>query len=90
MSVIYLGEVQSPGIDRSGTPLLEARGVWKVFGAHGERIVDSPDADLPRGELREKSGNTVAVRDVSLDIWPGVVFVVMACRARASPRRCAR
>ena len=64
-------------VDRDGTPLVEARGLWKVFGPHGERIVDSPDADLPRGELRAKSGNTVAVRDVSLEIWPGEVFVVM-------------
>ena len=77
MSVIYLGDEPAPTIDRSGTPLLEARGVWKVFGPHGERIVDSPEADLPRCELREKSGNTVAVRDVSLDVWPGEVFVVM-------------
>jgi glycine betaine/proline transport system ATP-binding protein len=67
----------SGAIDRTGTPLVQARGVWKVFGPHGEHIVDSPDADLPRGELREKSGNTVAVRDVSLDVWPGEVFVVM-------------
>jgi glycine betaine/proline transport system ATP-binding protein len=77
MSVIYLGDESAHTIDRSGTPLLEARGVWKVFGPHGERIVDSPEADLPRGELRAKHGNTVAVRDVSLDIWPGEVFVVM-------------
>jgi glycine betaine/proline transport system ATP-binding protein len=67
----------SPAIDRTGTPLVAARGVWKVFGPHGERIVGSPDADLPRGELRAKSGNTVAVRDVSLEVWPGEVFVVM-------------
>jgi glycine betaine/proline transport system ATP-binding protein len=64
-------------VDRTGTPLVEARGVWKVFGPHGERIVDSADCDLPRGELRAKSGNTVAVRDVSIEIWPGEVFVVM-------------
>jgi glycine betaine/proline transport system ATP-binding protein len=67
----------SPAIDRTGTPLVAARGIWKVFGPHGERIVGSPDADLPRGELRAKSGNTVAVRDVSLEVWPGEVFVVM-------------
>jgi glycine betaine/proline transport system ATP-binding protein len=67
----------APAVDRTGAPLVEARGIWKVFGPHGERIVDSPDADLPRGELRAKSGNTVAVRDVSLEIWPGEVFVVM-------------
>ena len=64
-------------VDRSGPPLVDARGVWKVFGAHPERIVGSPDADLPRAELFEKCGCTVAVRDVSLEIWPGEVFVVM-------------
>ena len=37
----------------------------------------TPDAELSRSELREKTGATVAVRDVSLEIWPGEVFVVM-------------
>ena len=64
-------------VDRSGAPLVQARDVWKVFGPHGERVVDSPDADLPRAELHRKTGCTVAVRDVSLEIWPGEVFVVM-------------
>src|ERR671917_1025979 len=64
-------------VDRTGEPLVRASGVWKVFGAHGERIVGSADADLPRGELRARTGNTVAVRDVSLEVWPGEVFVVM-------------
>jgi glycine betaine/proline transport system ATP-binding protein len=64
-------------IDRSGTPLVAAKGVWKVFGPHGERLVGSPDADLSRAELREKTGCTIAVRDVSLEVWPGEVFVVM-------------
>jgi glycine betaine/proline transport system ATP-binding protein len=77
MGVIYLEGATEATVDRDGTPLVDAHGLWKVFGPHGERIVDSPDADLPRGELRAKSGNTVAVRDVSLEIWPGEVFVVM-------------
>src|ERR671917_508634 len=64
-------------VDRTGEPLVRASGVWKVFGAHGERIVGSADADLPRGELRARTGNTVAVRDVSLQVWPGEAFVVM-------------
>ena len=64
-------------VDRSGPPLLAADGVWKVFGPHAERIVGAPEADLPRAELHQKTGCTVAVRDVSLEIWPGEVFVVM-------------
>jgi glycine betaine/proline transport system ATP-binding protein len=64
-------------IDRSAAPVIRAAGVWKVFGPRGERLVGSPDALLPRGELREKTGCVVAVRDVSLEVWPGEVFVVM-------------
>jgi glycine betaine/proline transport system ATP-binding protein len=64
-------------IDRSQPPVIRAEGVWKVFGPRGEKLVGSPDALLPRGELREKTGCVVAVRDVSIEVWPGEVFVVM-------------
>jgi glycine betaine/proline transport system ATP-binding protein len=64
-------------IDRTGPPVIRTQGVWKVFGPKGERLVGSPDALLPRGELREKTGCVVAVRDVSIEVWPGEVFVVM-------------
>src|ERR687891_2622211 len=64
-------------IDRTKPPVIRAEGVWKVFGPRGERLVGSPDAYLPRGELREKTGCVVAVRDVSIEVWPGEVFVVM-------------
>jgi glycine betaine/proline transport system ATP-binding protein len=64
-------------IDRTGTPVIRASGIWKVFGPNPERLVGSDEADLPRAELRTKSGNVVAVKDVSLEVWPGEVFVVM-------------
>ena len=64
-------------IDRTSPPVIRAEGVWKVFGPRGERLVGSNDALLPRGELREKTGCVVAVRDVSIEVWPGEVFVVM-------------
>jgi glycine betaine/proline transport system ATP-binding protein len=51
--------------------------VWKVFGPAADKVVGTPDADLTRAELREKTGCVVAVRDVSIDIKPGEVFVVM-------------
>jgi glycine betaine/proline transport system ATP-binding protein len=71
-----LGPTRAP-IDRSGTPLIDVRGVWKVFGHGGDRIPGSPDADLSRSELRAKTGCVAAVRDVSFQVWPGEVFVVM-------------
>ncbi|HSF60700.1 MAG TPA: glycine betaine/L-proline ABC transporter ATP-binding protein [Gaiellaceae bacterium] len=64
-------------VDRTGPPVIRASGIWKVFGPNPERLVGSEDADLPRAELRQKSGNVVAVKDVSLEVWPGEVFVVM-------------
>src|SRR5262245_30871424 len=56
---------------------VSCRGLWEVFGDHPERIIGSPDADLPRAELLEKTGCVAAVRDVSFDVSPGEVFVVM-------------
>jgi glycine betaine/proline transport system ATP-binding protein len=70
-------DVAEPAGEQRGNPLIRADGVWKVFGPHAARIIGSPDADLPRGELREKTGCVAAVRDVSLEVWPGEVFVVM-------------
>jgi glycine betaine/proline transport system ATP-binding protein len=64
-------------VDRSGRPLIRAEGVWKIFGPHAERVVGTPDAELPRGELHAKTGCVAAVRGVSIEVWPGEVFVVM-------------
>jgi glycine betaine/proline transport system ATP-binding protein len=70
--------VSPPAADASvGEPVVRAEGVWKVFGPHPDRVIGTPDADLSRSELQRKSGNVVAVRDVSIEIRPGEVFVVM-------------
>ena len=60
-----------------GDPMISVRDLWKVYGPRAERIVGAPEADLPRGELQEKHGNVVAMREVNLDVAPGEVFVVM-------------
>jgi glycine betaine/proline transport system ATP-binding protein len=57
--------------------MISVRDLWKVYGPRAERIVGSPEADLPRGELEAVHGNVVAMREVSLDVQPGEVFVVM-------------
>ncbi len=58
-------------------PMISVRDLWKVYGPRAERIVGAPEADLPRGELQARHGNVVAMREVSLDVAPGEVFVVM-------------
>ena len=64
-------------VDRSADPLIRVEGVWKIFGRNAERIVGTPDAELPRAELRAKHDCVAAVRNVSFEVWPREVFVVM-------------
>jgi len=61
----------------TGTPTIAVNGLWKVFGPAEHKIVGTPDADLPRDELRAKTGSMIAIRDVSFDVQPGEIFVVM-------------
>ncbi|HEX2414530.1 MAG TPA: glycine betaine/L-proline ABC transporter ATP-binding protein [Thermoleophilaceae bacterium] len=75
------GAVQTPEAPSAGSsdgePVVRAEGIWKVFGPHGDDIIGTPDAELSRAELREKSGCVIAVRDVTIEIKPGEMFVVM-------------
>ena len=63
----------------TGESALSVQGLWKVFGPKGrpEKIPGSPEADLPRPQLLASTGCTAAVKDVSFDVAPGEVFVVM-------------
>ncbi len=58
-------------------PALSVRNLWKVFGPRADRLIGTPEADLPRPELKERTGCVIGVRDVSFDVAPGEVFVVM-------------
>ena len=58
-------------------PAVSCRSVWKIYGEKAKKVVGTPDADLPRAELLEKTGCVAAVRDISFDVKPGEVFVVM-------------
>ncbi|GAA0419416.1 quaternary amine ABC transporter ATP-binding protein [Streptomyces luteireticuli] len=59
-------------------PVFSVRNLWKVFGPKPERVPAAPElAGLSPEALRERTGCTVGVRDVSFDVRPGEVFVVM-------------
>ncbi len=58
-------------------PALRVEGLWKIFGRGGDKVLGTPDEQLSRGELKAKAGCVVGVRDVSFDVAPGEVFVVM-------------
>ncbi|MFN8195248.1 MAG: glycine betaine/L-proline ABC transporter ATP-binding protein [Nocardioidaceae bacterium] len=56
---------------------LSVRELWKIFGPTADKIIGTPDADLSRADLKAKTGCVVGVKDVSFDVAPGEVFVVM-------------
>ncbi|MCW2794540.1 glycine betaine/L-proline ABC transporter ATP-binding protein [Nocardioides sp.] len=56
---------------------LSVHNLWKIFGKGADKIIGTPDADLSRADLKEKTGCVVGVKDVSFDVAPGEVFVVM-------------
>ena len=67
------GEAPAPG----ARPTIQVRGLWKIFGPAEQKIVGTPDETLSNADIRRKTGSNVAIRDVSFDVWPGEVFVVM-------------
>ncbi|MDQ1288565.1 MAG: glycine betaine/proline transport system ATP-binding protein [Actinomycetota bacterium] len=62
----------------AGEPLIAVQGLWKVFGPRADSVPSSEElCGLDRAELMRRRGNTIAVRDVSFEVAPGEVFVVM-------------
>ena len=68
--------IDSP-VGSSVDSALSVRNLWKIFGKGSDRIIGTPDADLSRADLKEKTGCVVGIKDVSFDVAPGEVFVVM-------------
>lgn len=52
-------------------------GIWKIFGPNPQYVFESMDRDASQSEIMAGTGHVVAVRDVSLDIGKGEIFVVM-------------
>jgi len=67
-----------PGADQPGQPVIDVRNLWKVFGAKASEVPRSPElAGMSRKELKSSTGCVAAVCDLSFEVAPGEVFVVM-------------
>jgi glycine betaine/proline transport system ATP-binding protein len=64
-------------VGNDGEAALTVDGLWKIFGARADKIIGTPDADLSRKDLQATTGCVMAVKDVSFEVAPGEVFVVM-------------
>ena len=66
--------------DGSRETRVSVHNLWKVFGPHGNRILDEDGGwakTATRAEVQEKTGHVIALRDVSFDMAVGEVFTVM-------------
>jgi glycine betaine/proline transport system ATP-binding protein len=64
-------------VTRVAGPVFAVNGLWKIFGPRADRIVGRPEEQLRGKELMDKTGCIAAVRNVSFQVDPGEVFVVM-------------
>ncbi len=70
-------EEQSEFTATAGGAAVSVKELWKIFGDKADKIIGTPDAELSRKELQQKTGCVTAVKNVSFDVAPGEVFVVM-------------
>ncbi|ASU81979.1 glycine/betaine ABC transporter ATP-binding protein [Nocardiopsis gilva YIM 90087] len=66
-----------PHYQSGGEPKISVRNLWKIFGKNAGSIIGTDNERLDQETVLEKTGCTVAVRDVSFDVYPGETFVVM-------------
>ncbi|MFH9073663.1 quaternary amine ABC transporter ATP-binding protein [Streptomyces alboflavus] len=68
----------TPAADAATDAVFAVRNLWKVFGPKAETVPGNAElTGLDPVELRERTGCTAAVRDVSFEVKKGEVFVVM-------------
>lgn len=51
--------------------------VWKIFGPDPQRVINSIEDNMSREEVLERTGHVIALKDVSLDVYKGEIFVIM-------------
>jgi len=56
---------------------IEVRNITKIFGPHPQRWLDAVQQGMGKAQLLERSGHTLGLRDVSLSIDAGSIYVVM-------------
>jgi glycine betaine/proline transport system ATP-binding protein len=72
------GAVGTPATTEANGAVVCVRDLWKVFGPKAAAVPQSNElTSLSRLELLERTGCTAAVREVTFDVAPGEVFVVM-------------
>jgi glycine betaine/proline transport system ATP-binding protein len=69
--------VETADATDTGAPILVARGLWKVFGEHPERLLESDLKNESKEKIQEETGLVVGLRDISFEVQRGEIFVLM-------------
>ena len=56
---------------------IEVKNIYKIFGAHPKKWLDAAQGGMSKEELLAKSGHTLGLRDISLSIEEGSIYVIM-------------
>lgn len=59
------------------TPKVVCKNVWKIFGPQGQSVINSTATQATKAEILARTGQIVAVRDISFTVQKGETFVVM-------------
>src|SRR4051812_485465 len=58
-------------------PIVEVRNVSKIFGKSPKAAIDLLKQGKSKKEILKQTGHTVGVKNVSFEIYPGEIFVIM-------------
>ncbi|MGY4533656.1 glycine betaine/proline transport system ATP-binding protein [Pseudomonas sp. TE3786] len=56
---------------------IEIRGIYKIFGAHEKACLEAVQGGMSKDELLGRNGHTLGLRDISLSIEAGSIYVIM-------------
>jgi len=56
---------------------IEVKNIYKIFGPHPERWMEAAKSGMSKDDLLAKSGHTLGLRDISLSIEEGSIYVIM-------------
>lgn len=57
--------------------VIVCQNVWKVFGSDPESVYPLADSGMDKQQILEQTGHVLAVKDVTFEVEPNEIFVVM-------------
>lgn len=69
--------VTSHGGERMDEPVIELRGVWKVFGGEARAALAEARNGTPKTEILARHGAVIGIADASFSIQRGEIFCIM-------------